>query len=145
MRVSMKSDYALRAMLELASAHGSKPLQSSEIAARRQIPESYLEQLLTVLRKAGLVTSMRGPQGGHALSAHPSKVTAADVVRAMEGPLRVIDCLSGVGNCLISRDCSLQELWQEVGAAVDATLSGVTIEELASRQAARDGGVMYNI
>jgi Rrf2 family protein len=145
LRISMKSDYALRAMMELASAYGSGPLQSSEIAVRRMIPESYLEQLLTVLRKAGLVASLRGPQGGHALAIHPSKVTAANVVRAMEGPLVVIDCLVAPDSCQLSEGCSLQELWAEVGAAVDATLERVTIEELATRQSTKDGRFMYNI
>ncbi len=145
MRISMKSDYALRAMMELASAYGSRLLQSSEIASRRAIPESYLEQLLTVLRKAGFVTSLRGPQGGHTLAVHPSRITAGSVVRAMEGPLVVIDCLTTHDSCRLSSDCALQELWAQVGAAVDEVLDRITIEDLALRQSARDGRVMYHI
>ena len=145
MRVSMKSDYALRAMIELALAHGSRTLQSSEIAARRGIPESYLEQLLTALRKAGLVTSVRGPQGGHALAAHPSRITAGDVVRVMEGPILVMDCLQGQESCRVSRECGLQPLWAEVRSAVESVLDGITVEELVARQQSRESQVMYHI
>ena len=145
MRVSMKSDYALRAVMEMALVHGGRPLQTSEIAARRSIPESYLEQLLTVLRKAGFVTSLRGPQGGHSLAVHPSRISAGDVVRALEGPLVVMDCLSGPEGCQLVADCAVKELWGEVGTAVERVLDKVSIEDLALRQSARDGRVMYHI
>lgn len=136
----MRSDYALRAMIELASAHGHRSLQTGEIAARRAIPESYLEQLLTTLRKAGLVASSRGPQGGHALAVPPSKVTAGDVVRALEGPVIVMDCLDNPDS-----PCALKELWLEVRGAVEGVLDRVTVEDLAARQAAEEGALMYNI
>ncbi len=145
MRISMKSDYALRAMMELASAYGNRPLQSSEIAARRAIPESYLEQLLTTLRKAGFVASTRGPQGGHALAVRPSQVTAGDVVRAMEGPVVVMDCLDSSDACQLPSNCVLKELWLEVRSAVEGVLDRVTVEELAARQAVVEGGPMYHI
>jgi len=141
----MKSDYALRALLELASHHGRRPLQTGEIAMRRAIPESYLEQLLTVLRKAGFVASMRGPQGGHTLAVHPSKITAGDVVRALDGPVVVMDCLNASDSCGQSSACSLQSLWIEVRSAVEGVLDGVTIEDLAARQQAEDGPIMYHI
>ncbi len=142
MRISMKSDYALRAMIELAAAYGHRSLQSGEIAARRHIPESYLEQLLTVLRKAGYVSSSRGPQGGHALSVHPSKVTAGDVVRALEGPVVVIDYLDNPGPGDLA---ALTELWLGVRSAVETALDRITVEDLAARQAVADGVLMYNI
>ncbi|MCL4371433.1 MAG: Rrf2 family transcriptional regulator [Chloroflexi bacterium] len=145
MRISMKSDYALRAMMELAAAYGNRSLQTSEIAARRAIPESYLEQLLTTLRKAGFVASSRGPQGGHSLALHPSQVTAGDVVKALDGPVIVLDCLDSSDACQHSNPCVLRELWLEVRGAVEGTLDRITIEELSSRQAVADGGLMYHI
>lgn len=141
----MKSDYALRAMMELASAHGNRPLQTGEIAARRSIPESYLEQLLTTLRKAGFVTSVRGPQGGHSLAVRPSQITAGDVVRALEGPVIVMDCLDTAEACQLPSSCVLKELWLDVRRAVEGALDGVTVEDLAARQAVADGGMMYHI
>lgn len=141
----MKSDYGLRAMMELASAYGNRPLQTSEIAARRGIPESYLEQLLTVLRKAGYVASVRGPQGGHSLAVPPSRVTAGDVMRALEGPVVVVECVGSSDGCQVSPECALRDLWRGVRSAVEAVLDGVTIEDLASAQLARDGSIMYHI
>lgn len=133
----MKSDYALRAMLELASAFGNGHLQTGEIASRRAIPESYLEQLLTALRRAGLVSSVRGPQGGHSLARHPSRITAGEVVRAMEGPVVLLERGGGAGGEDLTP--SLLRLWLEVGAAIDTVLDGVTIEELAARDLERTG------
>jgi len=141
----MKSDYALRALVEMAATYGGRPIQSAEIAARRSIPESYLEQLLTVLRKAGLVNSIRGPQGGHTLAVHPSRITALDVVRALEGPVVVLDCAGSADPCCDDPACGLLGLWGEVRSAIERVLDGVSIEDLAARQAASRGGVMYHI
>ena len=141
----MKSDYALRALMELAAARGKGPMQSAEIAARRSIPESYLEQLLTVLRKAGLVNSIRGPQGGHALAVHPAQITAGNVIRALEGPVVVFECSGGSDSCAVDPDCSLQDLWGDVRDAIEGVLDAVTIEDLLARQLATRGQVMYNI
>lgn len=141
----MKSDYALRALMELATVHGNRPLQTGEIAARRSVPESYLEQLLTALRKAGLVTSVRGPQGGHSLAAPPSRITVGDVVRALEGPVIVMDCLDSPDACQSPDSCVLKELWLDVRRAVEGAMDRVTLEDLASRQALIEGGLMYHI
>jgi Rrf2 family protein len=144
MRVSMKSEYALRAMIELASVRGSRYLQTADIASRRAIPESYLEQLLTALRRAGLVVSVRGPQGGHALAMPASRITAGDVVRALEGPLVVVDC-GGPDKCQFSPNCALEELWGAVRSAVDGALDRFSIEELGAREAAGASQIMYHI
>jgi Rrf2 family protein len=81
-----KVDYALRALLDLATQPPGKPAQSREIAARQEIPESYLNQLLVVLRRAGLVRSVRGAAGGYVLGREPHALTVADLVEALHGP-----------------------------------------------------------
>ncbi len=141
----MKSEYALRAMLELAEAHGKRPLQSGEIAARRRIPESYLEQILTVLRKAGLVVSVRGPQGGHALALAPSRITARDVVEALEGPLLVTENGTGHDGDPYGSESSLRELWSDVRSAIESALGRVSLEDLAAREMVGRGRPMYHI
>ncbi|HEX2988642.1 MAG TPA: Rrf2 family transcriptional regulator [Chloroflexota bacterium] len=141
----MKSEYGLRAMMELALAYGGRPLQTADIAARRAIPESYLEQLLTTLRKAGFVSSVRGPQGGHTLAVHPSTITAGDVVRALEGPVVVVDAMEGTTAGQSTSPTVLRELWGRVRTAIDSALDGVTVEELAARQAAEEGSINYSI
>src|SRR5450830_298259 len=88
MKVSTKGDYGIRALIELAHRYGEvRPTQSSEIAARQKVPESYLEQLLTTLRRAGFIRSVRGPQGGHALIRDPRELRVTEVIEALEGPI----------------------------------------------------------
>lgn len=145
MRISIKSDYGLRAVMELAASYGQGHLQTAEIAARRAIPEPFLEQLLPTLRKAGIIVSLRGPQGGHELATNPSRVTVGDVVRALEGPLVVMDC-SGAGEACRSIDgCVLQEMWMAVRSEMESILDRTTIEELLSRESVRKGATMYHI
>ncbi|MGH2608100.1 MAG: RrF2 family transcriptional regulator, partial [Tepidiformaceae bacterium] len=93
MRVSTRSDYGLRALIELAGHYGQGPLQSSEIALRRHVPEQYLDQLLTALRKAGFIRSVRGPAGGHELVRPPDGICVREVIEALEGSLSPVGWL----------------------------------------------------
>jgi Rrf2 family protein len=134
MRVSSKGDYGLRALTELAHRYGDgRPVQSAEIAARQRVPESYLEQLLTTLRRAGFIRSVRGPQGGHALIRAPRDIRVAEVVEALEGPLVPMDCLDEASNCAKSGGCAQTEMWAAVRDAVLGVLNNVTIADLAER------------
>src|SRR5919205_3574601 len=85
MRLSMKGDYGVRAVLDLAERYGQGPVQSEAIAKRQEISEAYLDQLLTLLRRAGLVRSVRGPRGGHELAKQADEITLMDVLTALEG------------------------------------------------------------
>lgn len=141
----MKVDYAVRALLELADTHGAATKQSAEIAERWNIPAPYLDQLLTALRKAGLVTSVRGPQGGHALARPPSGITLSEVFEALEGSSTPIDCLDDSARCQFSRSCALQDVWVSVEKAVEDVLRSVSIADLSERQTALAGPAMYYI
>jgi Rrf2 family protein len=145
MRIPMKVDYAVRALIELADTYGTAPKQSAEIADRWSIPAPYLDQLLTALRKAGLVTSVRGPQGGHTLARNPSSISVNEVFEALEGPLQPIDCLEDNPRCSFSRSCAIQDLWSEVQNSVNQLLSSVTIADLAEKQAELSRPAMYYI
>ncbi|MEO6196534.1 MAG: Rrf2 family transcriptional regulator [Dehalococcoidia bacterium] len=147
MRISSKGDYGIRALIELAHRYGEpRPTQSSEIAARQRVPESYLEQLLTALRRAGFIRSVRGPQGGHALIRDPRDIRVAEVVEALEGPIVPIDCLYETSNCARSGGCAQTEMWADVRDAVLGVLNGVTIADLAQRdRAAQPVGARYII
>ncbi|HEX6512136.1 MAG TPA: Rrf2 family transcriptional regulator [Chloroflexota bacterium] len=141
----MKVDYAVRALMELADTHGAATKQSAEIAGRWNIPAPYLDQLLTALRKAGLVASVRGPQGGHALARPAATISVRDVFEALEGPLQPIDCLEDNARCSFSRACAIQDLWSEVQSTVSQLLGSVTIAELSDKQAAATRPAMYYI
>jgi Rrf2 family protein len=147
MRLSSKGDYGIRALIELAHRYGdARPTQSAEIAARQRIPESYLEQLLTTLRRAGFIRSVRGPQGGHALLRSPGEIAVSEVIEALEGPLVFSDCLDERSACAQNGGCAQRDMWADVRNAVDGVLSKVTIAELAKRdRAAQPVGARYSI
>ncbi len=145
MRVAKRSDYGVRALLDLAELDGHGPVQSADIASRQDIPEAYLEQLLATLRKAGLIRSTRGPQGGHVL-AHPAdQITLASVVFALEGLAAPMDCVADLGECQRSAECALREVWRDVSVASQQVLEAVTIGELLRRQRGRSSAIMYHI
>ena len=145
MRVSTRSDYGLRALIELAGHYGRGPLQSSEIAMRRHIPEQYLDQLLTTLRKAGFIRSMRGPAGGHELLRDPATVTVLDVIQALEGslsPVAWLDEPAGVTDH--PHQCGQREIWERIRGATTTILAEYSIADLLEREPAAVAG-RYNI
>lgn len=147
MKISTKGDYGLRALIELAHRYGDgKPTQSGEVAARQAIPESYLEQLLATLRRAGFVRSVRGPQGGHALARPPAQIQVSDVIEALEGPIMAVDCLDEASNCAKGGGCAQSEMWAAVRDAIVGVLSNTTVADLAERdRLAQPGGTRYII
>ncbi len=145
MRVSTKGDYGIRALIELAHHYGQGPLQSAEIAARQSIPEPYLDQLLTSLRRAGFIRSLRGPQGGHALLRDPNDIHLSEVVLALEGSVSPIACLDEPDGCS-KQDCVQRGVWEQVRDATMQVLESVSIEDLAAKErlvSNRDGGRYY--
>ncbi len=145
LRVPMRADYGARAMIDLAQRHGGGLTQSAAIANRQQIPESYLERLLTSLRRAGLIRSVRGPSGGHELARPAASISLAEVWEALEGNESVGTCLDDAGSCTVSTTCVLQDVWQELETSTHRILKGVTLEQLAERQTQREGRNVYHI
>jgi len=137
-KVSTKGDYGLRALVELALHYGQGPLQSAEIAARQGIPEPYLDQLLTTLRRAGFIRSVRGPQGGHALARQPEELKLSEVMLALEGSLSPIGWLDepngGRPGCESQRP-----VWEAVRNATFQILDKVSVAELAEKERQRLG------
>lgn len=138
MKVSTKGDYGLRALVELALHYGQGPVQSAEIAARQRIPEPYLDQLLTTLRRAGFIRSVRGPQGGHALMRPPEEMRLSEVLLALEGSLSPIGWLDGPDGGRPGCDAQ-RPVWEAVRDATFKILDGVTIAELAEKERQRLG------
>jgi Rrf2 family protein len=136
MKVSMKGDYGVRALVELAHHYGEGPVQSAVIANRQSIPEPYLDQLLTSLRRAGFIRSVRGPQGGHALVRDPHDLRLSEAVVALEGSLAPIACLDDPNGCPKTANCCLRPVWQEIEAATMRVLESITIADLAERERA---------
>ncbi|MBS3909713.1 MAG: Rrf2 family transcriptional regulator [Actinobacteria bacterium] len=135
MKFSAKSEYALRALVDMTHYFGQGPVGVREIAARQGIPERFLEQQVTVLRKAGLVKSRRGAQGGVLLARDPESITVFEVIEALEGSPAEVSCAgSYASECARNAQCAIQDLWCQVGRAVERVLKGTTLRQLAMDQ-----------
>lgn len=133
MKFSTRARYGMRAMLELALNYGaSEPMPLFQIAEKQLISEGYLEQMMTVLRKGGLVRSVRGAQGGYLLSREPARIIAGEIVRCLEGPLGPTDCVSEEDpeTCVRSEYCVTRLLWERVRESMASVLDGTTLEDL---------------
>ena len=130
MRVSAKVDYALRAAAELASAEG-RPLKREAIAAAQGIPDPFLEQILLALKRAGIVRTRRGPEGGYWLARPAAEVSLAEVIRAVEGPLANVQGAQPQDVAYEGSAAPLQEVWIAVRANLRAVLDTVSLADLA--------------
>jgi Rrf2 family cysteine metabolism transcriptional repressor len=134
MKLSTRTRYGVRAILELAENHGKGPLQIKIIAHRQDISAKYLEQLMAILKSAGLVRSFRGSKGGYLLAKGPNRIKLSDVFNALEGPSAItVECLENENDCARAADCVARQLWAEVEAAVENVLQSMTLQDLVDR------------
>lgn len=131
MKLSKKVDYGVRVLLDLAQHYGLGLTQTSDIAQRRGIPEPYLDQLLTVLRRAGFVDSRRGPQGGHSLTRPASEISLAEVMGVLEGRT-TLRCVAEPSNCSRSVACVQRDVWRQIDEQAQQLLQTTTIGQLAA-------------
>ena len=142
MRLSTKGEYGVRALFDLAQHYGEGLIQSHDIADRQGISENYLNQLLIGLRKAGLITSVRGPQGGHQLARPPQAISLLDALLVLEGPLlptpdgAVTDTLDGT---------LIGDVWSDLRGVVESHLSDITFADLCQRKRQQLDSPMYYI
>ena len=131
MKLSARGRYGIHAMFDLALQYGSgTPQPTKAIAERERIPDAYLEQLIAALRKAGLVTSVRGAQGGYMLARPPQDITVGEILRGMEGDLASGDCLDEAGGCDKSCACPTRLVWQKIHTGVNAIVDGITLSDM---------------
>jgi Rrf2 family transcriptional regulator, iron-sulfur cluster assembly transcription factor len=142
MRLSTKGRYAVMAMADLARNGGPdagdvRAVSLAEIAGRQEISLSYLEQLFARLRKAGLVLSVRGPGGGYRLARTPAETAVADIVLAVDEPIRATRC-AGQGTprgCMAGGErCITHHLWEDLGAEIHAYLAAVSLEDVVMKR-----------
>lgn len=132
MKLSTKGRYGLRAMIDLAQHGEQEPVSIASIAARQHISESYLEQLIPKLRRAGLVTSVRGAGGGYVPGRPSAEISVGDVLRALEGSLDPVDCpgLSESGGCEGSELCVTKYVWKKINDSINHTVDEIKISDL---------------
>ncbi len=132
MKVSTRAEYGLRALMDLASHYGEGPVQSHDIAVRQGLPEPYLNQLMTTLRRAGLVTSKRGPTGGHVLSRAPEAIMLREAFDVLEGPAAPWWCVeTDDPECIYAVGCGLRPIWQAINQAVERVLGETSLADIA--------------
>ena len=134
MKIPMKVDYGVRALVELALHYGDGHIQTAEIAYKQGIPEAYLDQLMSSLNKFGFVHSRRGPQGGHVLAMEPKEITLSMVMAKLDANNSPLDCLVNPDDCVFSDSCAQQEVWKSVEDAIRDLLSNISVADLAARQ-----------
>ncbi len=134
MKISTKGRYALRLMLDLALNNTGEVITIKTIAARQEISEKYLEQIISLLNRAGYVKSIRGAQGGYRIAKDPAEYTVGMILRLTEGSLLPIDCLEDEEECGRSRSCVTREVWQELYDAICSVVDRITLQDLVERQ-----------
>src|ERR671939_1054191 len=134
----MRSDYGAHAVIELARRYVQGPVQCAEIASSQKIPEAYLDQLLSGLRRVGIVRSVRGPHGGHELARDPRQLTLGDIVTALEGPVVPHEFVHSPSTDAEGTDwwaaCAVRNAWLEAAQASQRVLDHTTIQDLLEQQ-----------
>lgn len=133
MNISAKSKYAVRALVELAQHNGSAPVPIGDIAAKRDIPLQFLEQLFSSLRKAGILNSHRGVRGGFSFKKLPEDVSVLDVVQILDGNIAPASCTIGASCDKLSR-CAVHDVWTDAKSSLEEVLSAASIAELADKE-----------
>lgn len=141
MKISTKGRYAVRVMLDLALNNTGEYIKVKDIAARQEISEKYLEQIISILNKAGYVKSVRGAQGGYKIAKDPSSYTVGMILRLTEGSLNPVACLDDeVNECERCDTCETLGVWKELAKAINNVVDNVTIADLVERQQERIAG-----
>jgi len=147
MKLSTKGRYAARAMLDLAFHYGEGSILLKDIAKRQQVSERYLEHLITPIKAAGLVNSMRGARGGFTLAKPPSQIRLSEIIQIVEGSIAPAACVDDPEVCLRADLCATRDVWAEMQKAMRGVLESTTLQDLIQRQREKENpeAVMYYI
>ena len=138
MKLSTRTRYGTRALLDLARHQGDKPVQLKEIARRQNISLHYLEHIITPLVGAGIVRSTRGARGGLQIGKKPDQIKLSQVVTLLEGAITPVDCVVDPESCNRSDFCVTRDVWGEMKDAIDKTLDSITLQDLIEREKVKE-------
>lgn len=130
MKLSTRGRYGIQAMYDLAQNARENPQPIKAIAERQSVPEAYLEQLIAGLRKAELVKSVRGAQGGYMLTRPAAEITVGDVLRALEGDLNLVSCVGGDAVCGKAEGCPSRPVWQKLSVGLNRLVDSITLQDM---------------
>ncbi|HEY48495.1 MAG TPA: Rrf2 family transcriptional regulator [Dehalococcoidia bacterium] len=131
LRISTKGRYGTKALLDLAVCYGKGPVHVRNLAKSQRISERYLEQVLILLKVAGLVRSIRGAHGGFILARPPSEISLAEIIGAMEGSVSLVECVDHPGVCPHSARCVTRDMWVSMKNSLVGVLEAITLQDLA--------------
>ena len=134
--LTRKGKYGLKAMILLAREHGTDPILIGDLAEKEAIPKKFLENILLALKHRGLVHSRKGPHGGYQLAREPEKISVGEIVRALDGPLALVSCVSQTAyapceECVTEKDCAVRLVFQQVRDETARILDGTTLADAA--------------
>ena len=144
MKLSTRTRYGIRAILELSENYGNEPIQLRVIARNQGVSVKYLEQLMAILKSAGIVRSVRGSKGGYILAKSPSQIKVSDCFQCLEGSVITTECVEDESYCERTNDCIARQVWTEVQKAVMEVLESITLQNLVDR-AKQNKAINYNI
>ena len=133
MKLSTKGKYGLYAMHFLAQ-HADDGCQPLKAVAEIGVPEDYLEQLLGMLRRAGLVSTVRGAQGGYSLAKAPEEITVGDIIDALEGPLSISECVGDESMCRKAGECRSRRVWEYLSRSINDVLQSITLRDMLEQE-----------
>jgi len=134
MKLSTRTRYGIRALVELAENYGKNPLQLKIIAKDQAISIKYLEQIIAILKSAGIVGSSRGAKGGYFLAKKPASIKLIDCFNCLEGPVITVECVEDENYCNKTRDCVARSVWAEIEKAIVSVLESITLQDMVDKE-----------
>jgi len=134
MKLSTRSRYAARAIIEIAKQTGDKPITRKSICESQEISSSYLENILIILKNQGIIKTIRGPRGGYVLAKEPEDITMFEIVKAFEGSISAVHCVDDPKNCLRYDKCPTKIVWETLMKSQRDVLNSFTIKDLIELQ-----------
>jgi len=145
MKLSTKTRYGTRAIIDIAQNSESGGTMLKDIAGRQSLSPKYLDHILSAMRRAGLIKNIRGKGGGYILTRSPSRITVKDVVEAVEGSFEPVECVSNTEQCDKVSSCVTREVWLKVKEAVDGVLEEATLQSLLEKNSLNKNLSNYSI
>jgi len=145
MKLSTRSRYGLRLLLDLAMKQDQGPVQLSSVARTENLSEKYLGQLVIQLKSAGLIRSERGKNGGYFLSKKPKEMTLREIVEKLEGDLCIVDCVENPGDCERVNFCVTRDVWRGISEAISKKLEKITLQTLVDNVKSSGNSFHYDI
>lgn len=133
MRLSTKTRYGTRAMVDIGEHHSNGPVSLRELADRQGLSMKYMEQIVPLLKASGLIRSARGAQGGYVLAKEPTQISLHDIVHALVGSWSLVDCLDDDRLCDRAKECVTYEIWRDIQTAIYEVLDSTTLAEMIDR------------